>query len=142
MELTAGQINFIRKDIRQRGLNFDELADSLLDHICCAMENGPETGFEDAYQRALAGFGEDGLREVEQQTILLITLQKETIMKKTMYVLAYIAVILSTTGLLFKLQHWPGAAVMLTLGIALLNFGFLPLYFYGRYRQATGQSLS
>jgi predicted RND superfamily exporter protein len=56
-------------------------------------------------------------------------------MKKTMYLLGYLAVFLMTTGLLFKLQHWPGAAIMLTIAIALFNFGFLPLFIYGRYKR-------
>ncbi|QMU31598.1 hypothetical protein HUW48_17240 [Adhaeribacter radiodurans] len=58
-------------------------------------------------------------------------------MKKMMYVFGYIAASLVTTGLLFKLNHWPGATILLVLGIALLNLGFLPLYFYERYKMAT-----
>ncbi|HLP14539.1 MAG TPA: hypothetical protein VK177_21590 [Flavobacteriales bacterium] len=57
-------------------------------------------------------------------------------MKKSMYAMAYVAACLSSTGLLFKIQHWPGASIMLVLGVAILNFGFLPLYFLNRYRQS------
>jgi hypothetical protein len=56
-------------------------------------------------------------------------------MKKTMYVLGYIAVLLSTTGLLFRTMHWPGASIMLVVGVVLLNVGFLPMFFYNRYKQ-------
>ena len=57
-------------------------------------------------------------------------------MKKTMYILGFLAVLLSTTGLVFKLQPWPGAAVMLVTGVFLLNFGFSPIFFYNRYKKA------
>lgn len=136
MELTENQVRQIYSDIRERGVTMDELAESLVDHICCAIEREKEMSFEEAYQNALAAFGDDGLQRTQRETILFINQKKEIIMKKTMFILGYIAVSLITTGLLFKLQHWPGASIMLVFGIGLLNFGFLPMYFYGRYKQA------
>ncbi|MFZ6053053.1 GldL-related protein [Halocola ammonii] len=136
MELTENQIERIYSDIHKKGVTMNELADSLVDHICCAIEREKEMSFEEAYQQALAAFGDDGLQRTQRETILFINQKKEIIMKKTMFILGYIAVSLITTGLLFKLQHWPGASIMLVFGIGLLNFGFLPMYFYGRYKQA------
>lgn len=136
MELTPAQIDFIRQDIHERGITMEGLVDSLIDHICCAIENDVKQDFAEAYEAALSSFGENGLKRIEEETLLLLTIKKKIIMKRTMFVLGYIAAFLSTTGLLFKLQHWPGAAVMLTLGIALLNFGFLPMYFMDRYKRS------
>ncbi|HEX9979612.1 MAG TPA: hypothetical protein VGB50_03490 [Flavobacterium sp.] len=136
MELTAEHISFIRLDISNRGVTMDDLADSLVDHICCAIENDPGTDFHNAYCNALGAFGIGGLQKIQDETTYLLILKREIIMKKTMFVLGYIAAFLSTTGLLFKVQHWPGASIMLTLGIVLLNFGFLPMYFMQRYKQA------
>lgn len=51
-------------------------------------------------------------------------------------VLGYLSIALFTTGILFKLQHWPGAAIMLLAGVFILNVGFLPLFFLGRSRTA------
>ena len=99
--------------------------------------NGNETDFYKSYTKAIDAFGENGLMKIQQETILLLILKREITMKKTMFVLGYIAVFLITSGILFKIQHWPGAAIMLVLGVALLNFGFLPMYFHDRYRQAT-----
>ena len=137
MELTTEQILFIRQDIQNKGVTLNDLAESFVEHISCAIESDSETDFNKAYTNALNAFGETGLKKIQQETILLLILKKEITMKKTMYVLGYVAVFLSTTGLLFKLQHWPGAAVMLILGVALLNFGFLPMYFHDRYKRAT-----
>jgi len=49
-------------------------------------------------------------------------------MKKAMFIMGYFAIVLSTFGMLFKLMHWPGANIMLIIGIALFNLGFLPSY--------------
>ncbi len=133
MELSSKQIDFIRKDLQNRGIFIDDLSETLLDHLCCTIENTAGSDFENAYQMALDSFGKTGIEDVQNQVILLIT-NKYLIMKKSMFVLGYIAVSLVTTGMLFKIQHWPSASILLTLGIVLLNFGFLPLYFYDRYK--------
>lgn len=46
MELTEEQIEFIRKDIKEKGVQLDELADSILDHICCILETSSGASFE------------------------------------------------------------------------------------------------
>ena len=57
-------------------------------------------------------------------------------MKKSVYVLGFLCCFLISTAILFKIMHWPAASVMLVTGVALLNFGFLPAYFYQKYRVA------
>jgi hypothetical protein len=136
MELTSEQVAWIGQDIRKKGMTMNGLADSLIDHICCSIENDPGSDFHEAYTRTLTAFGSAGLKKIQEETILLLTLKKEVTMKKTMYVLGYTAAFLITTGLLFKLQQWPGAAVMLTIGIVLFNVGFLPMFFYDKYKRA------
>ncbi len=37
-----------------------------------------------------------------------------------------------STGIMFKIMHWPFASIILFSGFVLLNFGFLPLYFFNR----------
>lgn len=136
MQLSKAQIEWIKQDVTARGISFEELAESLVDHICCSIEASSENNFENAYRKAISGFGDDSLEDIQHQTIFLLTLKRETIMKKTMFVLGYIAAALTTFGLLFKVMHWPGANIMLILGVAMLNFGFLPLYFSDRYKKA------
>lgn len=136
MELTASQIEFIQKDIEHQGVAIDELAESLLDHICCSIENSSIDDFDQAYSTALKAFGEEGLQKIQDETFYLLILKREITMQKSMYIMGYLAAFLATTGLLFKIMHWPGANIMLILGIALLNLGFLPMYFYDRYKRA------
>lgn len=138
MELSAQHLEIIHQDILQRGIAMDELAESLLDHICCSIENGNNDDFEQAYQNALSDFGHHGLQKIQDETFYLLILKREITMQKSMYIMGYLVAFLATTGLLFKIMHWPGANIMLVLGIALLNFVFLPMYFYDRYKKAIG----
>lgn len=136
MVITETHIDFIRRDLFHRGIHHPEIAESLLDHICCYIENSSAGNFDAAYLHAVNEFGPGGLKIIQDTSIFYIS-KKERNMKKTMVILGYVAACLTSTGLLFTIQHWPGARVMLVLGIALLNFGFLPLYFYDMYRKKT-----
>lgn len=137
MELTTEQIDFIQQDVQQRGVTMHGLTDSLVDHICCVIENNTEDNeFYKAYQKAIETFGMRGLEKTQRDTIFLLNLKKEIIMKATMYLLGYVAIFLCSTAFLFKIMHWPGASVILVLGVVLLNLGFLPMYFYDRYKRS------
>ena len=47
-----------------------------------------------------------------------------------------LAGLLIATGSMFKLNHYPTASLQLTLGMCLLNFIFLPMFFYQLYKQS------
>ncbi len=133
MELQAHNIEIIRLNIIERGVTMPDLQESLLDHICCQLELSDSKDFDQALQKALDSFGISGLRQVQQATNYIIN-KNNIIMKKSMFILGYLAATLCSTGLLFKIQHWQGASILLVLGIAILNFGFLPLWFYRRMK--------
>ncbi len=57
-------------------------------------------------------------------------------MKRTVYLLGFIACFTLSTGILFKMMHWPVASILMVIGIILLNFGYLPIYFYQKYKAA------
>ncbi|WP_169336033.1 GldL-related protein [Flavobacterium rivuli] len=57
-------------------------------------------------------------------------------MKRSVYVMGFIACFTLITGLMFKIMHWPLATVLLFAGFLLLNVGFLPTYFYQKYKAA------
>lgn len=137
MILNEEQIDLIRDEIMLQGVTMPDLADSLLDHICCAMEESEDTNFNRSLSQAFRSFGIHPLKEIQIETIQLLIIKKETIMKRTMYILGFIAAFLTTTGILFKIMHWPGAHVLLVVGISILNFGFLPMYFYDRFKQVS-----
>ncbi|WP_330441583.1 hypothetical protein [Flavobacterium sp. C4GT6] len=55
-------------------------------------------------------------------------------MKKLVYVFGFISLFLISNGVLFKIMHWPGASIQLCTGVVILNFGYLPFYFYKKYK--------
>jgi hypothetical protein len=55
-------------------------------------------------------------------------------MKNKNYILGLITTGILFCGILFKVQHWPGAAILLTIGIFMTVFIFLPLALYDNYK--------
>jgi hypothetical protein len=132
--LNDEQIDFIRDEISRNELYINGLSESLIDHICCAIENSEENDFNTAYHSVLQSFGCYGFEQIQSDIIYLLNHKNEVIMKKLMFILGYLSVIMCSTGLLFKVQHWPGASIVLLVGVVLLNFGFLPIFFYDKYK--------
>lgn len=129
--LSQQQIDYILNDIKMRGIETEDLQLNLLDHICCVIECELQAGddFEEFYQNTITKFFKKDLREIEEETILLLTFKHYYAMKKTMSITGLIAAFLIVAGSIFRIQHWPGANIMFVLGIALLCLLFLPLMF-------------
>lgn len=138
-ELKDEQVEFIWADIRKRGVFTESLAENLLDHICCFLEEQPDDGrpFAEMYKLALNSFGKNGLQEVQDETLFLIHQKQLSKMKKLMYITGTIASISLIVGALFKLMHWPGANMMLLLGTLSLTFFFSPFFFYIYFKEQT-----
>ena len=127
--LSEQQIDFILNDIKIRGVEMEDLQLNLLDHMCCIIECElePEGDFEDFYHKTIPKFFKKELKEIEEETILLLTFKNYYAMKTTMIragILSAFAIIL---GSIFKIMHWPGASVLLVLGIGSISVVFLPL---------------
>lgn len=56
------------------------------------------------------------------------------IMKQKIYITGLITTMIVFLGGIFKVNHWPGAGIMLTLGILMLIFLFLPLALINHYK--------
>jgi len=59
-------------------------------------------------------------------------------MKQKIYLIGVVTVITVFTGAIFKVNHYPGAGVLLTAGMASLVLLFLPLALANHYRSAEG----
>lgn len=128
------QYERIRGDLVSRGLTYDRLLDDMLDHVCCMVEAEMETGddFESSYNRVLNAIPENQLPLIQHQTLLNLD-KKYQRMKKITYVFGLISTVIMVLGALFKRLHWPGAGILLTVGILMTVSGFLPLYFRSSY---------
>lgn len=130
-KLSDTQIDFILNDISARGVEMEDLQHSLLDHVCCIIEqNLEENGdFEGFYHSTIKTFYKNHLWEIEEETISLLTFKNYYAMKKSMLISGTVAVSFLTIGIFFKFMHWPGANISIVLGIGLLSLVFLPLMF-------------
>ncbi|MDH5366586.1 MAG: hypothetical protein OEW67_06330 [Cyclobacteriaceae bacterium] len=126
--LTQFQIELIRGDIRQNGVELLDLEEDLLDHICCTMEEEDlkVLSFEELYQNIKKKICPNGYREIQEATNYLIT-QKYFKMKKSMNVLGTTGSALLLVGSIMKLLRLVASNEMLVLGAALIVFGYLPL---------------
>ena len=136
--LSEEQIDFILRDIKSRGVEMEDLQVSLLDHICCIVESElePDGDFESFYRKTILRFFKKELREIEEETILLLTFKNYYAMRKTMIITGTASVVGFIAGSFFKIMHWPGANMLLLLGIATASLIFLPLFFILKTRES------
>jgi hypothetical protein len=129
--LSEQQIDFILNDIKSRGVVMEDLQLNLLDHICCIVENelNLDDDFDQFYQDIIPRFFKKELKEIEEETILLLTFKNYYTMKKIMLISGIFSVTTFLIGSFLKFMHLPGASVMLFLGIMTLSLFFLPLMF-------------
>jgi len=140
-ELTEVEIDQISIDIDQQGLTYVRLRSELLDHICCQIEEEMEAGmtFNEAYHRVKQNMGARRILQIQDETMYLIN-KKYRRMKKLVYGLGIAVPVLIIVGLLFKTQHWPGATLMLSLGLFTLAVLFLPAFVMVRIRDTRQQN--
>jgi len=60
-------------------------------------------------------------------------------MKKSIYISGIVSANLMMLGCLFKVMHWPGASIILTLAVFLFCFFFLPFALMSGYRETDQQ---
>jgi len=135
-QLSALQIDLIRGDIRQNGVELKDLEEDLLDHICCTIEaeglgNKP---FEQVYESVKKQICPDGYREIQEITAELIT-QKYNNMKRTMNTLGIIGSSILLIGSILKHLHLAPANEALALGGLTIILGYLPLLLILSLRQ-------
>lgn len=139
-ELSLHQVERIKKDLTRESINHSHLFHDLLDHICCDVEFEMDRGisFEDAYSNIKSWMGRNRCRIIQEETLLL-TNNTFRFMKSIMKISGTISPALLAVGALFKIQHWAGAGVFLTLGFFLLGIFFLPSAIYVLYKENKGK---
>lgn len=128
-ELSEREIKILFREIDRQGLTYTQLQNELLDHLCCDIEAKMDEGIEflKAYEMVRSRLENNRIQEIQEETLLLIN-QKYRMMKKFMYILGTIAPSLLILGAFFKLQHWPGASILIVLGAFLLGAIYLPVF--------------
>ncbi|MFL9836083.1 hypothetical protein ABS768_01145 [Flavobacterium sp. ST-75] len=135
MILSEQQIEYISDNLKFYGLTTEELHSDVLDHICSLIENSKHNDFDTAYKEAIKNFGGyNEMRAIERDTYLLITFRKNMRREKFVSAFGLISTLFICIGILFKVMHWPWASISLVIGFFFLIFGFLPLFFYQKYK--------
>jgi hypothetical protein len=126
-ELSIQNIERISRDVKRQEIIFSHLADDLIDHICCDVENAMEDGltFYEAYMKVKQKMNPRRLKEIQEETLYSIDTKYRN-MKNTMKTSGVAGTVVYGLAALFKIQHWPGAGIMLTLGALILVFVFMP----------------
>jgi hypothetical protein len=128
-KVTDEQIDFILDNIRANGVTIEDLQYNLLDHICCIVEDEMPEGenFYKFYENVMPRFFDKELKEIEQETNNLLTFKNYYAMKNTLKISGIISSVLTIFGAVFKVMHWPGAAMLIVLGGLSFSLIFLPL---------------
>jgi hypothetical protein len=126
-ELTLHHIDQISRDIVRQEITFSHLLEDLIDHVCCDVEYEMQKGsdFTEAYQRVKQKMGSRRLKEIQEETLYAVD-TKYRYMKNTMKISGVAGTIMLGFAAMFKIQHWPGAGILMTLGALILAFVFLP----------------
>jgi hypothetical protein len=136
------QVDYILDDLVAKGIDMEDLQLNLLDHICCIIERELEDdgNFERFYHDTVLRFYAKDLREIEEETINLLTFKNYYAMRKVLIGSGVFAVGAFIVGSLFKFMYWPGANVLLVLGMVTFSLLFLPLLFILKAREARERS--
>ena len=126
-ELSFQNIEDITLDIRRQEITFSHLADELIDHLCCDVENEMQhgIGFAEAYSRVKQRMGSRRIKEIQEETLYAVD-SKYRKMKNTMKISGIAGTIMFGFATLFKIQHWPLAGVLMLLGAVTLALIFMP----------------
>jgi len=126
-ELSLHHIDQISHDIGREEITFSHLLEDLIDHVCCDVENEMQNGlsFSEAYRKVKQKMGSRRLKEIQEETLYAVD-TKYRFMKNTMKISGVAGTVLFGFAALFKIQHWPLAGALMTLGALVLAFIFLP----------------
>lgn len=138
------QVDFIEQAIANSNVRNKELRDDLLDHMCCLVEIEIKKGlsFDQAYQKAFLQTSPNGYGEIQNETLFLLNYNKIMNMKRLTYISGFIFSLGFTSGSLFKLLHWPGANMLLSIGLIGIAFVFIPLLLINKYKSVLHSVLS
>jgi hypothetical protein len=126
-ELSISDIDRISRDVKAQDISLPHLADELIDHICSDVENEMLEGlsFSDAYRIVKKKMGPRRIKEIQEETLYMIDTKYRN-MKNAMKISGITGTILYGFSVVLKLQHWPGAGILMTIGSLILGLVFMP----------------
>lgn len=142
--LTDEQVETVKAWLSKEGIDREDLACDMLDHLCCLIEHHMAEGdtFEFAHRKTFDRFVPPAGVKSIQVAIQLPFILKNMFMKKTILLLATVSLfIYFVSTLFFAITFLNNSPWEFSVHLAFVNqfliCGFvLPLYWYEQYRQA------
>jgi len=127
VSLTDDEIDQVHDLLVAKGISYTALKEELLDHLCCLIEGQMDsgTGFHSALHSATEEFGPLGIERAQEATLYLLNLKFRK-MKKATSILGMAGGLFTIAGTLFKILHYPGASILLVLGLGIIALLFMP----------------
>ena len=121
-QLNDNQVTLILDRIIADGVTDHDLQNELLDHYCCFIEERllPGADFETVYDIAFQSITPNGMHEIQQELYFILNFNKQTIMKRIIYLSGFITVFFISTGIMFKTLHWPGGPGLVLISLFLV----------------------
>jgi hypothetical protein len=145
MYLKPDELICIQQYVLQNGLTITEVQEDIVDHLCCTVEEKINEGidFEEAFQAAQQLISKKEILQIQKDTIYYLTIKKQLIMIKAIFITAYASVaflisgsLLIAFGDIIYLPQIIGFAMLLT-SVSIFSLGFLPLLFLHKYKRYT-----
>ena len=135
-EVTDEHIDFMYSDIRARGVVTEDLQCNIIDHVCCLAEDrlNHSDNFYRFYESIIPKFCNEKLKELQEETDLLLTSKILYQMKNLLKYTGFLSVILLLLGVVFKMTHTVGAGIVLVIGAVLFAFLFIPTTIALKYK--------
>lgn len=133
--VTDENIEYIVTTLKFYGITDVTLKEDLTDHICTHIECYNGNDFEKAYQEAIQNLGgyaslQNMQKDVNEKKLIRTILAR----KRAFFLFSTFNIMLLALGMLFKLNQWPYASVLLVCGFSILIFGTIPFAFYNKYQ--------
>jgi hypothetical protein len=126
-QLKQHQVDSIYDLLLSHGVSYESLQLDLLDHLCCMVEQKMDNGleFDESLSLSTQEFGLSQLSEIQEATFHLLTLKLNK-MKKVVGIIAMLTALCVMGGIIFKMNHMPGAGVLIFLGFSLAALVIFP----------------
>lgn len=137
--LSQHQVDSIHDLLLTHGVSYESLQIDLLDHICCMVEQKMDDGldFKASLNMSTQEFGLSKLSEIQEATYHLLSLKLNK-MKKAISIVAIITALCVMLGIIFKINHYLGAGLLIAIGFISAAFIVFPGMMYFELKNSSG----
>ena len=146
MHLNIEQLQIIQQYVADSGLEILEVQEDVIDHICCLVEENMKAGFDfdQAFLDAKQYLPSDDIKIIQEDTVYFLTIKKNIIMIKTIFISGYFSVLFYVLG--FFVGKYGGgfntgmitSFVLVLASVLTFCFIFLPALFMFGYKKFIG----